>query len=181
MDISDTIWQSVELWGKIVAAIAGLVLAIIKTRDTFDGLFHSTPVLRKSIRADLEILKMMESTEPGYVQLRDHIKNQIEIVIKQEEKRVIGEKDWGRIIRNKMASRNWGQIIIGLAMSVGFGYWTYIIAIDPQRSNWWIILTDWMTLAGIGFLLASEKKAPGTDPPQDQGAASAADGGESVT
>jgi hypothetical protein len=152
--------DDIELLAKIVASLAGIVLAVIKAKGAFNALFNSTPLLRQAIKADIEILKLVENTGPGSKILRDHIEKQIELVIKQEETRAMTGKNRGQSIKEKIASRNWVRTIFGLVMSGGCGYWTYIIASDPQISNWWIVLTAWMTLAGLGFLLVSDKERP---------------------
>jgi hypothetical protein len=152
--------DDIELLGKIVASLVGIVLAVFKAKDAFNALFNSTPLLRQAIKADIEILKLVENTGPGSKILRDHIEKQIELVIKQEETRAITGKNRGQGIKENVANRDWGRIIVGLVISGGFGYWTYIIASDPQISNWWIVLTAWMTLAGLGLLLVSDKERP---------------------
>jgi uncharacterized membrane protein len=133
----------------IVGGVAGVFLALVKTRDAFINFFNLKPFLRKSIKADLELLKLMEKTDPGYNELKNHIKNQIDEMIKKKEKTGI-------------VSGNWGQILVGLLMAGGFGYWTYHISRNPDISNWWTILTVWMSFAGIGFLTSAfQKRSPG--------------------
>jgi hypothetical protein len=139
-----------EKIAAVVAALAGAILAFGKTRDAVMGFFNLKPLLRKSIKADIELLKLMEKTDPGYEELKNHIKSQLVKMIRKEEKVEILKKDWIRRL-------------VGLLMAVGFGYWTYHISRNPGISNWWAILTVWMTLAGIGFLIktsASTERSP---------------------
>ena len=134
--------------GTIAASIAGAFLAIDKTKSAIMRLSNTKPMLRKSIRADIELLKIMEAKDPGYDELKNHIKKQVEIMIKEEYKKEI-------------INKNWAQILIGLCMAGGFGYWTYYIIIKEPLSNWWIILTIWGALAGLGFLFSGyEKSSP---------------------
>ena len=134
--------------GTIAASIAGAFLAIDKTKNAIMRLSNTKPMLRKSIRADIELLKIMEAKDPEYDELKNHIKKQVEIMIKEEGKKEI-------------INKNWAQILIGLCMAGGFGYWTYHIILTKPLSNWWIILTIWGALAGLGFLFSGyEKSSP---------------------
>ncbi len=133
--------------GTIAASIAGAFLAIDKTKNAIMRLSNTKPMLRKSIRADIELFRIMEVMDPGYNELKNHIKKQVEIMIKEAHKKEI-------------ITKNWAQILIGLCMAGGFGYWTYYIIKEPP-SNWWIILTIWGALAGLGFLSSGyEKSSP---------------------
>lgn len=145
MDIQTLVEQIVT----IVGAIAGVALAIDKTRGALMGLFNSKPLKRKAISADLELLKLMKENDPGYEELQNHIKDQVQTLIRHEEKK-------------ELVSGNWSQLIVGLLMCGGFGYWTYYIVNSPQISNWWTILTGWMTLAGFGFLSATFQRPRST-------------------
>jgi hypothetical protein len=148
MDISSLVQQI----GTIAAALAGAFLALDKTKSALISLSNTKPILRKTIRADLELFKLMVEADPGYEELKNHIKNQVQVMIKGEEKKDI-------------VSRNWLQFLIGLLMAGGFGYWTYYIFTSAAISDWWIILTGWMAFAGFGFLVTafSESKTEQTN------------------
>ena len=135
----------------ILGVVAGVFLALVKTRDAFIKFFNLKPLLRKSIKADLELFKFMEKTDPGYEELRNHIKGRVNEMIKKKEKEDI-------------ISANWGQILVGLLMTGGGGYLTYYISREDGISNWFIILTVWMTLAGIGFLTTAFRERIKTNP-----------------
>jgi len=142
--MSGELTQIAEQLGTVAAALAGAFLAIDKTKGALMRLSNTKPLLRKAITADLELFKLMEETDPGYKDLKNHIKSQVQKMIKKEEKK-------------ELVSGNWAQIFVGLLMAGGFGYWTYHIATRPT-SNWWTILTGWMALAGIGFLTGAFTK-----------------------
>lgn len=132
----------VQQAGTIAAALAGAFLAMDKTKNALISLSNTKPILRKTVKADLELFKLMKETDPGYEELKNHIVNQVNIMIKGEEKKDI-------------VSRNWLKFLIGLIMAGGFGYWSYSIFTDATVSNWWIILTGWMAFAGLGFLITA--------------------------
>jgi hypothetical protein len=155
MDING-ITEVIKQIGPIAAALAGAVFSVRKTMDAFGNLVNSKPLLRKAIKADLDLRKLMSENDPGHKLLTDHIKKQIEALIYEDEKE-----------KKEIGAKNWLQIAIGLSMAGGFGYWTYYIIKDPNISNWWMILTVWMALAGLGILItASEKPAPNRVPEQ---------------
>lgn len=136
-----------EQFGTIAGALAGAFLALEKTKSSLSRFTNSKPLLRTSIKADLELLKLMESGDPGYEELKNHIKSQVEAMVKEEQKK-------------ELITGNFFQIFVGLAMTSGFGYWTYVIA-TTTISIWWTILTVWGALAGFGFLMsATEKSSP---------------------
>jgi len=131
--------QIAEQLGTIAAALAGAFLAIDKTKGALMHLLNTRPLLRKAITADLELFKLMEKTDPGYEDLKHHIKSQVQKMLKEEDKR-------------ELVSGNLAQISVGILMSGGFGYWTYHIIKEGATPNGWAILTGWMAFAGIGFL-----------------------------
>ncbi len=138
-----------EQLGTVAAALAGAFLAIDKTKGALMRLSNTKPMLRKGITADLELFKLMEETDPGYEDLKNHIKRQVQKMIKEEEKK-------------ELVSGNWAQIFVGLLMAGGFGYWTYHIVKGSTPSGW-AILTGWMALAGIGFLTGAFTKSSPTE------------------
>src|SRR5215475_1232652 len=147
MDINE-ITNLIKQVSPIAGAITGALFAVRKTMDTFGNLVNSKPLLRKAIKADLDLLKLVNENDPAHKLLTDHIKKQVEALTRENEKKEI-------------VTKKWGQVVIGLLMAIGFGYWTYYIIKDPNISNWWMILTVWMALAGLGILIAaSEKPAP---------------------
>jgi hypothetical protein len=107
-------------------------------------LFITKPLLRKTVRADLDLFKMMEETDPGYEKLRNHINSQVRTMIKEEEKK--------GLIEGKLP-----QFLFGLLLTGGLGYWIYQIVTGPT-SNWWMILTGCITFKGRGFLTGAIMK-----------------------
>jgi len=148
--------------GKVVTALTGVVLAILKTRDAYRSLFSTGTklLLRRAITADLELLKLMEESDPGYEELRNHIKVQVEKMTKEEEKpEFLGvnlRELWEFLRQNLVKLGFW------LAIAVVSGYGTYDIVTGPT-SNWWAILTGWLALWGIQSLIGLVSK-----PPSDQ-------------
>ena len=143
--MSDALVQIVEKIGGIAAAVAGALLAIDKTRNALMKLSNSKPMLRKSIKADLELFNLMNKTDPGYQELRMHIKNQVLVMLQEGKKK--------ELVRGNSA-----QMLVGLFMAGGFGYLSYHITVSTAISNWFLILTVWMALAGIGFMTSASRK-----------------------
>src|SRR5262245_5148617 len=147
MDING-ITDVIKVISPIAATLAGAVVSVMKTKDAVGNLVNSKPLLRKAIKADLDLLKLMNKNDPGHKLLTDHIKKQVEALIREDKKKEIVIKDWLRIV-------------FGLSMAGGSGYWTYYIIKDQNTSNWWMILSVWIALAGLGVLIgAIEKPAP---------------------
>jgi len=155
--MEEQLTQITEQLVKVAGALGGALLAILKTRDALMRLSNSKPLLRRAITADLELLRLMKESDPAYQPLQAHITRQVKKMIEEE-----GEAEFLAAIRRRLEaifSRNWGQVIFGLLMAGGFGYWTYAIVTGPT-SNWWTILTGWMALAGIGFLFGATSERP---------------------
>lgn len=142
----DVLVQIVEKVGAIAAAVAGALLAIDKTRNALMRLSSTKPMLRKSIKADLELFNLMKKTDPGYTELKAHIKNQVLMMLQEGKKK--------ELVRGNSA-----QMLVGLTMAGGFSYLSYHIITSQTISNWFLILTIWMALAGIGFLTSASRKS----------------------
>lgn len=85
----------------------------------------------------------MEKTEPGYKELKEHIKLQVKKMTKAENKK-------------ELVRGNFWQGFVGALMLLGFSYWTFkIVTAETSAefySNWWLILTIWGAFMAIGFL-----------------------------
>lgn len=138
-----------EQLGTIAATLAGAALAIVKTRDAIRGLSNAKPLQRRTIQADLELLKVMDSSDPGYGSLRKHIASQVDVLISKKAK-------------NEQPRRPWREILIpgigGLLMAGGFGYWTYHIVSSTNISNWWVVATIWMAWGGLGLIISARER-----------------------
>ncbi len=134
-----------EQFAAIAATLAGVFLAFDKTKGAITNLFNAKPLRRSSIKADLELLKIMDEEDPGYKELKAHIKSQVLSLTKADDEK-------SELVTGKLP-----QTIVGILMASGFSFWTYKI-ITSDISNWWTILTVWLALAGFGFLATPSAK-----------------------
>jgi hypothetical protein len=139
-----------EQFAAVAATLAGVFLAFDKTKGAITNLFNAKPLRRSSVKADLELLKLMDEDDPGYKELKAHIKSQVLSLTKVDDE------------RSELVTGRLPQILIGLAMAGGFSYWTYRI-ITSDISNWWTILTIWLAMAGFGFLITPLSKKKTSD------------------
>jgi hypothetical protein len=136
-----------ELLLKITAAIiggVGLLYQLRNLRLTF----------RSSIKTDLEILKMLEPTDPNY--------NIVSTSINESIRKVYGDPN-----KTRFKIYNPVDFYLGLFWSIGFTYWTYYLCHDGF--SFWGLLTGFSAFAGIGGVLNGlepKKLNPETENPK---------------
>ena len=117
---------------KAFGAVAGALFSIYQIRNML-------PRQRAHLRADLEILKLMDKADPGFNLVREHINKQLRAIYGANQQ----GSAWsvGRI----------GSLIIGIAWAAGFSYWSFYSS--QHHVNWWSIVTGLFALLGAFFVI----------------------------
>jgi hypothetical protein len=119
-----------ELALKVAAVLIGVLGSFYQLRN----LRISS---RSSIKTDMEILKMLEPTDPNYKIVKRSIDSSIKNIYKTDEQktRIYSPTDF----------------IFGVLFMVGFSIWTYYLSRDGF--SYWSILTGFAAFAGFGGIL----------------------------
>lgn len=133
-----------------VLTVIGTVVGILAT---FFGLRRIEPALRprSRLKADLEILRMLEPKDPEYDIVRRHIDTTI---TKLYELR--GQQGGIKGLR----VYNWSAFALGIICFPGFTFWTWYLVNDGF--SWWAIATGWFAFAALGWVYIGfeEKRVP---------------------
>ncbi len=122
-------WEDVL---KVVGPVLGAVVAYSLNR-----LFVRP---RANLKTDLELLTLLEGDEVS--KQREALRNS---VVAQIE----------RIYCHTPAQgKNYGLFVFGLVWALAFVAATFFVFGSANWNNWWAVLTVWMSLAGLGWMIA---------------------------
>lgn len=92
---------------------------------------------RSSVKADLDILRMLDKSDASYELVKQHVDALI--------KRVYAPRKGGFVVYNQE------DFVIGLLLLPGFLVWTaYLLR---NGFSWWALLTAFFAFAGFGSIL----------------------------
>jgi len=117
---------------KAIGAVAGGVLSIYQIRNM-------QPRLRAHLRADLEILKLLDRDDPGFNTVRQSVDKQIHMIYGANQ------------LDTTWTARRLGSLIIGIAWAAGFAYWTF--EGSRYQFNWWSVLSGIVAVLGVFFII----------------------------
>lgn len=144
-------------WVEVLKVVGILVGAIV----TFFGVRRAEPRLRprSRLKADLEILNLLKSSEPSYRIVKEHVDTAITKVYRLPSQQE-GYK--------RPRVHNWSDLVLGIICFPGFTFWTWYLVRDGF--SWWAIPTGFFAFAAIGWILIAfeEKRVP---PPSNAGTA----------
>lgn len=120
-----------ELLLKVTAAVIGVVGVIYQLRNL-------RLRFRSSIKTDLEILKMIEPTDPNFEIVQTNINESI-------------KKVYGDPTKKKFKVYNPPDFYGGLLWCIGFTYWTYHLCKDGF--SFWSLITGFFAFAGLGGII----------------------------
>ncbi|MFA5432541.1 MAG: hypothetical protein WC319_06665 [Candidatus Paceibacterota bacterium] len=127
--------NNLETYAKILVGITGAIATFGKIRESF------TSIKRKQeLKLDLEILDKLKNN--GNIQT-ENIEEKINSSLK-------------KAFENK--SENLTTFFIGIAVFVGFGFWTVDILNQSQSFSGWIILTLLLSLVGLSMIFGNNEK-----------------------
>lgn len=123
------IFNSIDIYPKIIVALTGLIAAFIKIKDAYSSTRH-----KENIKLDLEIYELINKNgDFDKTELKEKIEKNISKSLTNEE--------------NSLTN-----FFVGLVVFVGFGLWTIDIFQSYDSFNGWIILTAFCSLAGLSML-----------------------------
>src|SRR5690554_3104205 len=134
------IFNNIDIYPKIIVALAGLVAAFIKIRDSY-----SSNRRKENIKLDLEIYELLnKNVDFDKTELKETIEKNISNSLTREENGLT-------------------NFFIGLVVFVGFGMWTIDIFQSYDSFNGWIILTASCSLTGLSMLFGETDKKKSKD------------------
>ncbi len=125
----------IETYLKIIVGIIGAVVTFGKLRESFASVKR-----KQELKLDLEILEKLKSNN-------EFDTSEIEEKINLKLKRAFDN-----------GTENVSNFFIGIAIFVGFGFWSIDIFQTYTEFNGWIILTLFCSLIGLSMILGNEDK-----------------------
>lgn len=117
-------------WEIVIKAIGALIGAIV----AYTQIKSTHPISRATLKADLEILKLIDKSDSNYKLIKDNFDSRI--------RHLYGS-------RTKYTS--WPTVIFGALWASGFAYWTFYIVKDGF--SWWSLLTGYLAIGGLGWVM----------------------------
>src|ERR1017187_3787169 len=130
-DLASLDWESIF---KGLAVAVGTIASIIQVRSLI-------PPSRARLKADLEILKLLDASDEAAPLVRAHTTQTI--------RRLYGQG--ARESRSSFTVYSWGDMILGMILLPVFSVWT--VYLFKGRHYWWTPLTGFAAFAGIGCVM----------------------------
>lgn len=127
--------ENIETYLKIIVGIIGAIVTFGKLRESFASIKR-----KQEPKLDLEILEKLKSNEQFD---SSEIEEKIRIKLKTA-------------FENR--TENLTNFFIGIAVFVGFGFWTADIFKNYEEFNGWIILTLFCSLIGFTMIFGNGEK-----------------------
>lgn len=112
---------------KSIGALVGAVVAYSQVKSTH-------PISRSALKADVEILKLLDTSDPSY----QVIKKNVDLRIR-------------RLYESKNIYTDWATVVFGVIWAAGFAYWTFYLVKD--QFTWWSLLTGYFAFAGLAWIM----------------------------
>ncbi len=129
-----TDWTTLD-WESILKGLGvagGAVASAFQARNLI-------PPTRARLKADLEILKMLDPADEGAPLVREHTTRTIRRLYGHDER------------SSHLTIYSWGDLILGLILLPVFSVWTVYLVKAGQY--WWTPVTGFAAFAGIGAVL----------------------------
>ena len=127
--------NSIENYIKVIIGIIGAIAALVKIRESFAAIKR-----KQELKLDLEILEKLEQNNNFNV-------SEIKEKINYKLNKAFEEK-----------TENLTNFLTGIAVFIGFGFWSYDIFKNSDSFNGWIILTLLCSLTGLALIFDSGNK-----------------------
>lgn len=127
---------NIETYIKILVAIIGGFVAFGKLRESFASIKR-----KQELKLDLEILEKLKVNKE--FDTKD-IEEKIELKLKQA-------------FENQ--TENFTNFFVGIAVFIGFGWWSVEILNNYENFNGWIILTIFCSLIGLSLIFDNDDKS----------------------
>lgn len=127
--------NNIETYVKVFVGIIGAIAAFGKLRESFASIKR-----KQELKLDLEILEKLKSNN-------QFESSEIEEKINYKLKKAFEDR-----------TENLTNFFVGIAVFVGFGFWTVDIFKNSDGFNGWIILTLLCCLIGLSLIFSSDNK-----------------------
>lgn len=127
--------NSIETYVKVFVSTIGAIAAFGKIRESFASIKR-----KQELKLDLEILEKLKSNNKFEA-------TKIEEKINYELKKAFEDQ-----------TENLTNFFVGIAVFVGFGFWTVDIFMSSSEFNGWIILTLFCCLIGFNLIFSNDYK-----------------------
>lgn len=127
--------NNIETYAKVFVGIIGVIAAFGKLRESFASIKR-----KQELKLDLEILEKLKSNDKFE-------SSKIEEKINYKLKKTFEDR-----------TENLTNFFVGIAVFVGFGFWTVDIFRSSDGFNGWIILTLLCCLTGLTLIFSSDNK-----------------------
>lgn len=125
----------IETYLKIIVGIIGAVVTFRKLRESFASVKR-----KQELKLDLEILEKLKAND-------EFDRSEIEEKINYKLKKVF-----------ESGTENITNFFVGIAVFVGFGFWSIDIFQTYSEFNGWIILTLFCSLIGLSMIFGNDDK-----------------------
>ena len=128
---------SLAQWTDVAKALGPIAAALVTYQQRR---FFARP--RAKLRADLEMLELF-SDDAELAEAREALINSIQA----QSERIYGTRE------ARPAQVNWWLTGLGVVTTAACSYWTFEIFTELATSDWWAVLSIWLGLAGIGWMI----------------------------
>lgn len=125
----------IETYLKIIVGIIGAVVTFRKLRESFASVKR-----KQELKLDLEILEKLKAND-------EFDRSEIEEKINYKLKKAF-----------ESGTENITNFFVGIAVFVGFGFWSIDIFRTYSEFNGWIILTLFCSLIGLSMIFGNDDK-----------------------
>lgn len=127
--------NNIETYLKVFVGIIGAIATFGKLRESFASIKR-----KQELKLDLEILEKLKSNNKFE-------SSEIEEKINYKLKKAFEDR-----------TENLTNFFVGIAVFVGFGFWTVDIFQNSEEFNGWIILTLLCCLTGLTLIFSNDNK-----------------------
>jgi hypothetical protein len=142
-----------EIILQAVGLVVGAIFSLLQVRNAVHG-------SRSTLKTDLEILKLLDPTDPNHALVRAHV---------TESMRKIYPNQVAGATASGFKIYNWPQFFIGITFSLVFSAITLYLLRDGF--SWWALMTGFFAVGGFGNLFMAfdpnlrQKKGADVPPP----------------
>jgi hypothetical protein len=127
--------NNIETYLKVFVGIIGAIVTFGKLRESFASIKR-----KQELKLDLEILEKLKLNQ-------EFDSTEIEQKIKTKLKKAFENR-----------TENLTNFFVGIAVFIGFGFWTVDIFQNSEEFNGWIILTLFCSLIGFTLIVSNDDR-----------------------
>jgi hypothetical protein len=134
-----------DVVARLIGGVASVVAAALAVRRTMASALESSPRLRSALKADADLLSKLPKDGDAYAILSKNMEERIRRQYPSAEYPAVNRAPSGD------KKQSWLTIVLGAAILIGFGTWTYLLVRDGFTP--WALLTGFLALGGFGILM----------------------------